>query len=110
VTPKWRHRLSLDWDIGNWSATLGNTFQSAYEDQQLDPKGNRPTVDAYSLWDLQAGYYGFKNIKLSAGVQNLLNTKPPFSNQTLTYFAGYDSTYVDPRGRAFYARMTYAFK
>ncbi|AZP11117.1 TonB-dependent receptor plug domain-containing protein [Undibacterium parvum] len=110
VTPKWRHRLSLDWDIGNWSATLGNTFQSSYEDQQLDPKGNRPTVDAYSLWDMQAGYYGFKNIKLSAGVQNLLNTKPPFSNQTLTYFAGYDSTYVDPRGRAFYARMTYVLK
>ena len=67
-------------------------------------------MDAYSLWDLQAAYYGFKNIKISAGVQNLLDTKPPFSNQTLTYFAGYDSTYVDPRGRAFYARMTYAFK
>lgn len=110
VTPKWRHRLSADWDIGNWSATVANTFQLHHEDQQLDPKGNRPTVDSYSLWDLQAGYYGFKDIKLSIGVLNVLNTKPPFSNQTLTYFAGFDSTYVDPRGRAFYARASYAFK
>jgi iron complex outermembrane receptor protein len=110
VTPKWRHRLSADWDMGNWSATVANTFQLHHEDQQLDPSGKRPTVDSYSLWDLQAGYHGIKNVKLSVGVLNLLDTKPPFSNQTLTYFAGYDSTYVDPRGRSFYARASYAFK
>ena len=110
VTPKWRHRLSADWDMGDWSATVANNFQLHHKDQQLDPSGNRPTVDSYSLWDLQAGYYGYKNVKLSVGVLNVLNTKPPFSNQTLTYFAGYDSTYVDPRGRSFYARMSYAFK
>ncbi|CAN5837081.1 TonB-dependent receptor [soil metagenome] len=110
VTPKWRHRLSLDWEMGNWNAGIANSFQLHHEDQQLDPQGKRPSVDSYSLWDLQAAYYGFKNIKLSAGVLNFLNTKPPFSNQTLTYFAGYDSTYVDPRGRAFYARASYAFK
>lgn len=110
VTPKWRHRLSADWDIGSWGFTLSNTFQLHHEDQQLDPKGNRPTVASYSLWDLQTAYYGFKDIKLSAGILNLANTKPPFSNQTLTYFAGFDSTYVDPRGRAFYVRLNYAFK
>lgn len=110
VTPKWRHRLSADYDIGDWGFTVANNFQLHHEDQQLDPNGKRPTVASYSLWDLQAGYYGFKNIKLTAGVLNLLNTKPPFSNQTLTYFAGFDSTYVDPRGRAFYVRLNYAFK
>jgi iron complex outermembrane receptor protein len=110
VTPKWRHRLSTDWDMGDWSATVANTFQLHHEDQQLDPNGNRPTVDSYSLWDLQASYHGFKNIKLAAGVLNVLNTKPPFSNQTLSYFAGYDGSYTDPRGRAFYIRASYAFK
>lgn len=110
VTPKWRHRLSADWELGNWSATLANSFQLHHEDQQLDPAGNRPTVDSYSLWDLQAAYSGIQNVKLSAGILNLLDTKPPFSNQTLTYFAGYDSTYVDPRGRSFYVRASYAFK
>lgn len=110
VTPKWRHRLSADWDIGNWGFTVANSFQLHHEDQQLDPQGNRPTVASYSLWDLQAGYYGFKDIKITGGILNILNTKPPFSNQTLTYFAGFDSTYVDPRGRAFYVRLNYAFK
>ena len=110
VTPKWRHRLSADWDIGNWGFTVANSFQLHHEDQQFDPKGNRPTVASYSLWDLQTGYYGFKDIKITGGILNILNTKPPFSNQTLTYFAGFDSTYVDPRGRAFYIRLNYAFK
>ena len=110
VTPKWRHRLSADWDIGNWGFTLANTFQLHHEDQQLDPSGKRPTVASYSLWDIQTGYYGFKNLKITGGVLNMLNTKPPFSNQTLTYFAGFDSTYVDPRGRAVYLRLNYAFR
>lgn len=110
VTPKWRHRLSADWDIGNWGFTVANTFQLHHEDQQLDPRGQRPTVASYSLWDLQTGYYGFKDFKITGGILNVLNTKPPFSNQTLTYFAGFDSTYVDPRGRAFYLRLNYAFK
>jgi len=110
VTPKWRHRFSTDLDIGDWGFTIANTFQLHHEDQQLDPNGNRPTVASYSLWDLQAAYYGFKNVKLSAGILNIANTKPPFSNQTLTYFAGFDSTYVDPRGRTFYVKATYSFK
>jgi iron complex outermembrane receptor protein len=110
VTPKWRHRLSADWDIGSWGFTVANTFQLHHEDQQLDPNGKRPTVASYSLWDLQTGYYGFKDIKITGGIMNLANTKPPFSNQTLTYFAGFDSTYTDPRGRSFYLRLNYAFK
>jgi iron complex outermembrane receptor protein len=110
VTPKWRHRFSTDWDIGKWGFTLANNFQLHHEDQQLAPDGKRPTVSSYSLWDVQMAYYGFKDLKISAGVLNALNTKPPFSNQTLTYFAGFDSTYVDPRGRSFYLRFNYAFK
>lgn len=110
VTPKWRHRLSADWDFGAWGVTLANTFQLHHQDQQLDPQGVRPRVASYSLWDWQVGYYGWKNVKLSAGILNLANTKPPFSNQTLTYFAGFDSTYVDPRGRSVYMRVNYAFK
>lgn len=110
VTPKWRHRLSTDWDIGQWGFTLANSFQLHHQDQQLDPKGNRPTVASYSLWDLQTAYYGFKDIKITGGIMNLANKKPPFSNQTLTYFAGFDSTYTDPRGRAMYLRLNYAFK
>ena len=110
VTPKWRHRFSVDWDHGPWGLTLANTFQLHHEDQQLDPQGKRPQVDSYSLWDVQVGYYGFKNLKLSAGILNLANTKPPFSNQTLSYFAGFDSSYVDPRGRSLYLRFSYSFK
>ncbi len=110
VTPKWRHRFSVDWDLGPWGFTLANTFQLHHEDQQPDPQGRRPEVDSYSLWDVQAAYTGWKNLRISAGILNLANTKPPFSNQTLSYFAGFDSSYVDPRGRSVYVRLSYAFK
>ena len=38
----WGHRLSVDWDFGALGATLGNTFLSAYEDQNTasDQKTN----------------------------------------------------------------------
>jgi iron complex outermembrane recepter protein len=40
----------------------------------------------------------------------LLDTAPPFSNQAYYFIAGYDPTYSDPRGRTFYASVTYSFR
>jgi iron complex outermembrane receptor protein len=51
-----------------------------------------------------------KAFKLRAGVQNLFDKAPPFSNQAYYFLSGYDPTYTDPRGRRFYASANYAFK
>ncbi len=66
-------------------------------------------VKAYSLWDLSLAYSLTKQLKLRAGVKNLLDEAPPYSNQAYYFLSGYDPTYTDPRGRRLYASVNYAF-
>jgi iron complex outermembrane receptor protein len=49
-------------------------------------------------------------LKLRAGIRNLFDTHPQKSNQVYSFLAGYDPTYTDPRGRAFFASAQYSFR
>ncbi|WP_373989010.1 TonB-dependent receptor [Duganella sp. BuS-21] len=116
VVQRWRHSINLDWDYGPFAATLANTYSSGYQDQNsainLDDGSvvapNR--VSSYSLWDLTGAWQATKAIKVRAGVQNLADKAPPYSNQAYHFISGYDPTYTDVRGRRFYASVNYAFK
>ncbi|UTY57849.1 TonB-dependent receptor [Massilia sp. erpn] len=116
VVQRWRHTVSFDWDQGPFSATLSNSFSSGYEDQNsaINPtdgsvvKANH--VKAYSLWDISGSYAWSKQLKLRAGIQNMFDKSPPYSNQAFHFLSGYDPSYTDPRGRRFYASANYAFK
>ncbi len=69
-------------------------------------------MGVYETFDAQVQYTGFKNLAFTAGVRNLLNRPPPYTNaggQT-SFQAGYDPQYADPRGRFLYLGATYAFK
>ena len=74
------------------------------------PHSGERDVGSYSIWDLQGRYNGFKNVALTLGIKNLLDTAPPFSTQNDTFQVGFDPTYGDPRGRIFYGSVKYAFK
>jgi len=66
-------------------------------------------VGNYSIWN---GYVSFKPIpalKLLAGINNLFDTDPPFSNQEQNWQAGYNPIFSSPLGRTFYGRITYDF-
>ena len=116
VIQKWRHRISFGYDRGPLSATLANQYSSSYRDQNTtyDPSSNTllPSrrVSAYSLWEMSASYALSKTLKLRAGVLNLLDKEPPYSNQAYYFLAGYDPTYTDPRGRSAFASVNYSFK
>lgn len=115
VVQRWRHRLTGDWSQGPWGVTLGNTYYAGYNDQNsainIDDgsivSANR--VKAYSIWDISGSYEFSKQFKLRAGIQNLLDTSPPFSNQAYYFISGYDPSYTDPRGRFFYMSAQYSF-
>jgi iron complex outermembrane receptor protein len=112
VVPRWRHYASLDWSGGAWAVTLGQSWQKGYHD--LPPTGGTPLrrVASYELWDLQLRYRGFKDLELRAGVRNLFDKDPPYSNaggQT-SFQGGYDPAYADPRGRFFYVGLTYRLR
>jgi len=110
VTPRWKHYISTTWDQGPWSATLAQTYQTSYTDQQVDLNGNPRTVGSLSLWDIQGSYTGFKNWRFALGVKNLFDRDPPKSNQQSTFILGFDPSYYDPRGRFLYTTVSYTFK
>ncbi len=110
VTPRWKHYASLTWDSGPWSATLANLFQSAYTDVNTDGNGDLRRVSSMTLWDLQGSYKGFKNLVVTLGVKNLLDTNPPLTNQATTFQVGFDPSYYDARSRFVYGTATYTFK
>jgi len=116
AVPRWRHTITFDWDQGPYSASLSNTYSAGYEDQNSAINTDDGTVvaanrvKAYSLWDMSGAWQVSKAFKLRAGVQNLFNAAPPYSNQATFFISGYDPTYTDPRGRRFYASANYAFK
>ncbi len=110
IIPRYKQYASLTWNTGPWSTTVANTFQTSYIDFGLDYFYNQRRVGSLSLWDLQASYTGFKNLKLTLGVKNLFDTNPPVSNVQGTFIFGFDSSYYDPRARFVYGSVSYSFK
>ncbi|TDK60053.1 TonB-dependent receptor [Sapientia aquatica] len=107
---RWKHTLAVNWNYNDWSSTLSQQFMTGYHDQneQVDSKYYQD-VASYSTWALTGTYTGFKNIKLTAGVKNIFDKAPPFSNQGTTFQQGYDPRMTNPVGRALYVRGTYRF-
>ncbi|MDD5708250.1 MAG: TonB-dependent receptor, partial [Kiritimatiellae bacterium] len=110
---RWRHKLNIDWTRGPLNMSLGNTFLSGYRDQNIpglaDAGWNDRDVKAYSLWDLTGSYSFSKSLKLRAGVINMFDTPPPFTNQSRYFEVTWDPTYGDPRGRSMFVNMQYKF-
>ena len=109
VVQRWRHRLTLDWQYASFGLTLANSYYSGYTDDSYLPDTAPRKVEPYKLWDLAGSWKANKQLTMRAGVKNLLDTAPPFSNQSYYFLATYDPTYTDPRGRTFYASMLYSF-
>jgi iron complex outermembrane receptor protein len=103
--PSFKSNAMLMWTLGPWQATLSNIYQNSYTDDT--PNRN---VGSYTLWDIAGSWSGLKNWTFSAGVKNLLNTNPPFSNQSQAFQVGYDPTYADPRGAFYWGSVKFAWK
>lgn len=106
---RWRHNAGILWSNGPWGGSLTQTYLSHYNDQSPDANGNDIKVASYTLYNMSATYSGFKNLVLTAGVKNVFDKKPPFSNQVTTFQIGYDPRYTDVIGRAFFVRGNYQF-
>jgi iron complex outermembrane receptor protein len=107
---RWRHNLLVTLTRGDWIVNLSNRYISHYIDQNtsVDP-GFFNNVKHYSTWALSTTYRGNKQIELTAGIKNLFDEAPPFTNQVTNFQLGYDPRYTDPLGRTVYMRATYKF-
>jgi iron complex outermembrane receptor protein len=110
VIPRWKHYATLTWDRGPWEATVAQTFQGTYTDQNPTFTAPSRTVGSMSLWDLNTTYSGFKNLKLTLGVKNLFDTNPPATNEFVSFIQGFDPSYYNPLARFVYGSVNYKFK
>jgi iron complex outermembrane receptor protein len=102
---RWKHRLDVDWERGPWTVGAAYRWSSGY----VDASGDR-RVSPYELVDLSLAYKGIKNLTLRAGVDNVFDKDPPFSNQGDYFHVGYDPTYGNPLGRTFRFAVNYVWK
>ncbi len=112
LIPRLKTYLSASLVRGPWTVTAAQNWQTGYEDLPGSQTGAPRRVGSYETYDLQTQYAGLKDLKLIVGVKNLLNRDPPFTNSggQVSFQAGYDPQYADPRGRFIYFSATYRFK
>lgn len=102
---RWQHNLAVNWSREQYSAGIAIHFKSGYVD--FIPTNG---VSSYTTADLYGGWTPVKGVNLVAGVRNLANAAPPFTNQSdLFQSGGWDSRYASPYGRTFYLRGTFTF-
>ena len=105
---RWKHTATLNWRSGAWGATVSQAYKSGYTDQNSVEAAYRHDVSSYSLVNV-SGSYARQGWLLTAGVKNLFDREPPFSNQGTLFQKGYDPRYTDPVGRAWYLRGSHTF-
>ncbi len=105
---RWKHNVTTTLAKGNMRYNLGMRYLSGYTDENADPEFINH-VSSYTVFDLGVSYTGVKNLTLGAAMRNVLDTKPPFSNQGATFQQGYDPRYTDSLGRALVLKLNYKF-
>lgn len=113
---RYQQAINVGWEVKDWSFGLGHRYISGYRDQNANGAPfnvapfNTRSVESYGLVDLSVAYTGSKRWSMSLGVQNLLNTDPPFTNQVGRFQArGYDDRFHNPIGRTYQVAAKYNF-
>ena len=111
LVPRFQARWGVNLDQGAWTATLSQRLRAGYVDQNtLPPDESTHRVATYRMWDGQLGYAWSRDVQLTLGVHNLLDSTPPFTNSTTQFQAGFDPAYADPDGRTWTLGLRVAWR
>ncbi len=123
-----KSNITVDWSMGNWSATLGTRFLSSIRGQCWDTGDGTPGSEiecsnpegetnsfgtgydkksAQWYHDLSVGYAFPWKGKLLVGINNILDKKPRINYDTDTSASAVDSNV--PLDRFFYVRYNQSF-
>ena len=108
---------------GDWATTVVLNYKSSYKDQTFSEDdclavdirtqacaASSRTVDSYMTVDYQFRYTMSKGLKLTLGILNLADARPPFTLKTNgAHSKGFDPRFTDPRGRTIYVNANYQF-
>ncbi|MCK9684465.1 TonB-dependent receptor domain-containing protein [Scleromatobacter humisilvae] len=120
-------RLTLGMQTGDFTNTLSVNYKSGYKDQAftadsgnvlaVGPDGSlgdgvayNGRVSAYTTADWQTRWEVTKQLRLTFGINNIFDAKPPLSLKIVGgNQVGYDGRYADPTGCAVAVGATYRF-
>jgi iron complex outermembrane receptor protein len=106
---EWIHNFGVGWKLGDFASSLNINHKSGYVDENNVDPAYLNNVKAYTVADLSVTWTGIKHAKFTAGVQNLFDEAPPFSNQGSTFQKGYDPRIASAYGRTFILRAGVSF-
>lgn len=116
--PEHRWIASTNWSNDDFSANLNISYTGEFEDTPdidfdgaLDFEDNQSRmVDSQILVDVQGSYHFSDNLRVSIGVNNLLDEEPPFAiGDGNSDLYGYAQGTHNPRGRYLYTKVSVSF-
>jgi len=118
--PEWRANGQLGYQAADWSTTvlfryIGDTEDlpggrdSANFSCDVNPASPIQKVDSYLEIGLRGTYNFGDSAELSAGIINLTDEEPPFSEVASGAWPWFDQSLYDARGTRYYVTMTYDF-
>lgn len=111
--PRWRSVASATAEWIDWTATLTQNNMAKMQDKSQANAASKTEIQEqrilghFETYDLSVSYRGIKNLKLNAGIKNLLDAEPPFSNQDPRSY-GFAQVH-DIRGRFYQVSANYQF-
>lgn len=115
--PRWQHTAAVDFNRGDWTVTLENTYVNGWTEAAALVDFNVGVNEPHRVKDTwrfntSVTYKGIKNLTARIGIRNLTNEEPPFTAVSSygSHAAGYAASFADPRGRFWYATLGYQFK
>jgi iron complex outermembrane receptor protein len=108
LNPRWKHTAALTYTSGDWKTTLSQRYNTHLKDQTPRTGSTLTEVEAYSQFNLNVRYTGFKNTVVSLGVNNLTEEWPPLTSNSI-YSGGYVTSLADMLGRVYRLSVEYKF-
>ena len=102
--PRYRSYWDLGLNSGPWEASLSGYGVGGYTGT-----GTVAHVGSFEVWNLGLAYTGLKNLKIRAGINNLLDRGPPFNDESSGANAGYNPQFGEVVGRFYTLQLTYKF-
>ncbi len=106
--PSYKHRSTLRWANGPIKAQILWRYVGEVEDDDDGTDYAVETIDATSYFDASGTYEFTDNLRLTFGIDNLLDEEPPILGDNQEQANTYPATY-DVFGRTFFGRVTATF-
>ncbi|WP_444892837.1 TonB-dependent receptor [Microbulbifer sp. JMSA004] len=105
--PKWKANAGIYWKKGPWGAGYTIHYVGSLKESYTNLEGveDSRTINDWSAHDLQLTFTANQRLKLTAGINNLLDRSPPFASTAVSN--NYDYQTYDLTGRFFYGSLSF---